>query len=261
MAPPKTDDDGVDIHLETSVSKVATQGDEKIVTLESNGQSTTLAVDAILVAAGRAPNVEGMGLEEAGIEFDSRTGIVVDDRLRTTNRRVFAAGDVCMRTQFTHAADFAARIVIQNALFFGRKKLSTLNIPWCTYTSPEIAHVGLYERDAKAMGIEVDSYVRHFSDVDRAIAEGDTAGFVKIHTLKGGDKIVGATIVARHAGDLISEISVAMQAGMGLGSLASVIHPYPTQAEAIRQAGDAYNRTRVTPTVQRLFDFILKLHR
>ncbi len=253
--------DGVDIHLETSVSKVATQGDEKIVTLESNGQSSTLAVDAILVAAGRAPNVEGMGLEEAGIEFDSRTGIVVDDRLRTTNRRVFAAGDVCMRTQFTHAADFAARIVIQNALFFGRKKLSTLNIPWCTYTSPEIAHVGLYERDAKAMGIEVDSYVRHFSDVDRAIAEGDTAGFVKIHTLKGGDKIVGATIVARHAGDLISEISVAMQAGMGLGSLASVIHPYPTQAEAIRQAGDAYNRTRVTPTVQRLFDFILKLHR
>ena len=253
--------DGVDIHLETSVSKVATQGDEKIVTLESNGQSSTLAVDIILVAAGRAPNVEGMGLEEAGIEFDSRTGIVVDDRLRTTNRRVFAAGDVCMRTQFTHAADFAARIVIQNALFFGRKKLSTLNIPWCTYTSPEIAHVGLYERDAKAMGIEVDSYVRHFSDVDRAIAEGDTAGFVKIHTLKGGDKIVGATIVARHAGDLISEISVAMQAGMGLGSLASVIHPYPTQAEAIRQAGDAYNRTRVTPTVQRLFDFILKLHR
>ncbi len=253
--------DGVDIHLETSVSKVATQGDEKIVTLESNGQSSTLAVDVILVAAGRAPNVEGMGLEEAGIEFDSRTGIVVDDRLRTTNRRVFAAGDVCMRTQFTHAADFAARIVIQNALFFGRKKLSTLNIPWCTYTSPEIAHVGLYERDAKAMGIEVDSYVRHFSDVDRAIAEGDTAGFVKIHTLKGGDKIVGATIVARHAGDLISEISVAMQAGMGLGSLASVIHPYPTQAEAIRQAGDAYNRTRVTPTVQRLFDFILKLHR
>jgi pyruvate/2-oxoglutarate dehydrogenase complex dihydrolipoamide dehydrogenase (E3) component len=253
--------DGVNIHLKTNISKVATQGDEKIVTLESNGQSSTLAVDVILVAAGRAPNVEGMGLEEAGIEFDSRTGIVVDDRLRTTNRRVFAAGDVCMRTQFTHAADFAARIVIQNALFFGRKKLSTLNIPWCTYTSPEIAHVGLYERDAKAMGIEVDSYVRHFSDVDRAIAEGDTAGFVKIHTLKGGDKIVGATIVARHAGDLISEISVAMQAGMGLGSLASVIHPYPTQAEAIRQAGDAYNRTRVTPTVQRLFDFILKLHR
>ena len=166
-----------------------------------------------------------------------------------------------MRTQFTHAADFAARTVIQNALFFGRKKLSTLQIPWCTYTSPEIAHVGLYERDATAQGIEVDTYMREFSDVDRAITEGDTSGFVKIHTQKGRDKIVGATIVARHAGDLISEVSVAMQAGMGLGRLASVIHPYPTQAEAIRQTGDAYNRTRVTAVVRRLFDFLLKLNR
>jgi pyruvate/2-oxoglutarate dehydrogenase complex dihydrolipoamide dehydrogenase (E3) component len=266
--------DGIDIRLETRLSKVVsydTGGDtgggtrggasEKIVTLESNGHSDTLAVDSILVAAGRAPNVEGMGLEAAGIEFDDRRGVVVDDHLRTTNRKVFAAGDVCMRTQFTHAADFAARTVIQNALFFGRKKLSTLQIPWCTYTSPEIAHVGLYERDATAQGIEVDTYMREFSDVDRAITEGDTSGFVKIHTQKGRDKIVGATIVARHAGDLISEVSVAMQAGMGLGRLASVIHPYPTQAEAIRQTGDAYNRTRVTAVVRRLFDFLLKLNR
>jgi pyruvate/2-oxoglutarate dehydrogenase complex dihydrolipoamide dehydrogenase (E3) component len=258
--------DGIDVRLETTVSKVAAQGPErqqgeKLVTLESKGRSETLAVDAVLVAVGRAPNVEGMGLEDAGIDFDSRDGITIDDNLRTTNRRVFAAGDVCMQTRFTHAADFAARAVIQNALFFGRKKLSALTIPWCTYTSPEIAHVGLYERDARAQGQEVDTYVREFAEVDRARAEGDTDGFVKIHTPKGSDRILGATIVARHAGDLVSEISVAMAGGVGLGRLASVIHPYPTQAEAIRQLGDAYNRTRLTPTVKRLFELVIRLSR
>jgi pyruvate/2-oxoglutarate dehydrogenase complex dihydrolipoamide dehydrogenase (E3) component len=257
--------DGIDVRLETTVAKVTAQGSdengEKLVELETKGRRETLAVDAILIGAGRAPNVEGMGLEDAGIDFDLRDGIVIDDNLRTTNRRVFAAGDVCMQTRFTHAADFAARAVIQNALFFGRKKLSALTIPWCTYTSPEIAHVGLYERDARAQGIEVDTYVRHFAEVDRAIAEGDTEGFVKIHTRTGSDRIVGATVVARHAGDLISEISVAMAGGVGLGRLSAVIHPYPTQAEAIRQIGDAYNRTRLTPGVKRLFELIIRLRR
>jgi pyruvate/2-oxoglutarate dehydrogenase complex dihydrolipoamide dehydrogenase (E3) component len=176
-----------------------------------------------------------------------RSGVVVDDRLRTANRRIYAAGDVCMPTKFTHAADFAARAVIQNALFFGRRTASALTVPWCTYTHPEIAHVGLYERGAEARGIEIDTYLRELRDVDRAIAEGDDEGFVKIHVAKGSDRILGATIVARHAGDMISEISVAMAGGVGLGRLSSVIHPYPTQAEAIRQLGDAYNRTRLTP--------------
>ena len=166
-----------------------------------------------------------------------------------------------MRTQFTHAAEFAARNVIQNALFFPTKKLSTLTIPWCTYTSPEIAHVGLYARDAEAQGMQIDTWVHQLSDVDRAIAEGDTDGFVKIHTKKGSDKIVGATIVARHAGDLISEISVAMAGGLGLGGLTSVIHPYPTQADAIRQVANAFNRTRLTPTVKRLFKWVIRLKR
>jgi pyruvate/2-oxoglutarate dehydrogenase complex dihydrolipoamide dehydrogenase (E3) component len=253
--------DGIDVRLGTTVAKVEPGDGERVVTLVSDERSERLAVDAILVAVGRAPNVEGMGLEHAGIEYDLRQGIAVDDHLRTANRRVFAAGDVCMRTQFTHAADFAARMVIQNALFFGRKKLSALNIPWCTYTSPEIAHVGLYERDAQERGFEVDTFVRELSHVDRAVAEGDTEGFVKIHTRKGSDRIVGATVVARHAGDLISEIGVAMSGGLGLGRLASVIHPYPTQAEAIRQLGDAYNRTRLSPLVRRLFDTLLRLQR
>jgi len=256
--------DGIDVRLETSVSKVARggpDGAQRIVSLASNGRSETLAVDAILVGAGRVPNVEGMGLEEAGVAYDPRRGIQIDDYLRTTNRRVFAAGDCCMATQFTHAAEFAARTVIQNALFLPTKKLSSLTIPWCTYTSPEIAHVGLYARDAEARGIEIDTWVHELADVDRAIAEGDTDGFVKLHTKKGTDRILGATIVARHAGDLISEIGVAMAGGVGLGGLTSVIHPYPTQADAIRQVANAYNRTRLTPTAKRIFEWIIRAKR
>jgi len=146
-----------------------------------------------------------------------------------------------------------ARIVIQNTLFKGRKKLSDLIIPWSTYTSPEIAHVGLYEHEAADNGLEIDSYVQHFNEVDRAILEGDDEGFVKVHTKKGTDKIVGATIVARNAGDMISEITLAMTHGLGLSKIGSTIHPYPTQAEAIRKLGDQYNRTRLTPLVKTIF--------
>jgi pyruvate/2-oxoglutarate dehydrogenase complex dihydrolipoamide dehydrogenase (E3) component len=147
-------------------------------------------VDQLLIAVGRAPNVEGLGLEAAGVEFDKR-GVTVNDRVQTTNPRIFAAGDVCSQFKFTHAADFMARIVIQNALFKGRKKASALKIPWCTYTSPEVAHVGLNEIDAEDKGINVDTYVQHFSDVDRAILEGEDDGLVKVHVLKGTDQIFG----------------------------------------------------------------------
>jgi pyruvate/2-oxoglutarate dehydrogenase complex dihydrolipoamide dehydrogenase (E3) component len=187
--------------------------------------------------------------------------VTVDDHLRTTNPRIFAAGDVCMDWKFTHAADFAARIVIQNALFFGRKRLSALHMPWCTYTDPEIAHVGLAEHDAAKRGIAIDTYVRPLREVDRAILDGEEDGFVKVLAKKGTGTILGATVVARHAGDMISEITLAMTANVGLGSLANVIHPYPTQADAIRQVGDLYNRTRLTPTVKRLFRAFLALRR
>jgi pyruvate/2-oxoglutarate dehydrogenase complex dihydrolipoamide dehydrogenase (E3) component len=177
--------------------------------------------------------------------------------MRTTNRRIFAAGDVCMTQKFTHAADFAARTVIQNALFFGRKRLSALNIPWCTYTDPEVAHVGLYARDAEERGIAIDTWTQSFADVDRAIAEGREEGFVRIHVKKGKDEIVGATIAGPGAGDLISEISVAMAGGLGLGALANVIHPYPTRADAIRAVAAQQVRTRLTPGVKRVFEWVL----
>src|SRR5438477_1039926 len=224
----------------------------------TNGKQQSATVDRILVATGRVPNVKELNLGAVGVEYDEREGVRVDDHLRTTTRRIYAVGDVCMKWKFTHAADAAARIVIQNALFLGRKKLSKVLMPWCTYTEPEIAHVGLSEREAQEQRIAIDTYVHALGNVDRAVTDGETEGFVKILAERGTDKILGATIVATHAGDLISEVSVAMSAGLGLAKLASVIHPYPTQAEAIRKCGDAYNKTRLTPRIKRAFEKWLK---
>ena len=181
-----------------------------------------------------------------------KKGVVVNDCLQTTNANIYAAGDVAMKYQFTHAADAGARIVLQNALFMGRKKVSALTMPWCTYTDPEVAHVGMYPHDAKAAGLAVDTFTVPLTEVHRAVADGEDEGFVKIHVKKGSDKILGATIVARHAGEMISEITVAMVGGLGLKTLATVIHPYPTQVEGIKRAGDAYNRSRLTPTVHKV---------
>jgi len=243
--------EGITLRLNARITRVERNGAGKLVWYELQGKEETLAVDEILAAAGRAPNVEGLNLETVGVQYEPGKGVLVNDRLQTTNSRIYAVGDVCLPWKFTHAADFSARIVIQNALFLGRKKASALTMPWCTYTDPEIAHVGLSERDARERGIEVDTYLREFKEVDRAVLDGEEDGFVKFHVRKGHDEILGATIVARHAGEMISEISVAMAARIGLGKLASVIHPYPTQAEALRQCGDAYNRTRLTPTVKK----------
>jgi len=233
--------------------EVRRRGDQVFLHVESHGASHEEPVDKLLVAVGRAPNVEGLNLEAAGVAYDVKAGVQVDDHLRTTNARIFAAGDVCSQFKFTHAADFMARIVIRNALFKGRAKASTLVIPWCTYTSPEIAHVGLYPKEAEARGIAIDTYTQELSDVDRAVLEGETEGFVRIHTKKGTDRIVGATIVAANAGDMISEITLATTHGLGLKKIADTIHPYPTQAEAIRKVGDLYNRSRLTPFVKTLF--------
>jgi pyruvate/2-oxoglutarate dehydrogenase complex dihydrolipoamide dehydrogenase (E3) component len=184
------------------------------------------------------------------VEYTHR-GVAVNDCLQTTNSRIYAAGDICMNWKFTHAADAAARIVIQNALFLGRKKLSALTMPWCTYTDPEVAHVGMCERDAREQGLQVETFVRPLEQVDRGLIDGEV-GFVKVLVKKGSDRILGATIVARHAGEMISEITLAMVAGVGLKTLSGVIHPYPTQAEAVKQIGDLYSRTRLTPFVKKL---------
>lgn len=252
--------DGVRIEMPAQITGIVARGSEKVITYEIAGARRELTVDHVLLGAGRAPNIEGLGLDQVGVEH-TKLGVKVDDSLRTTNPHIFAAGDVCSKYQFTHAADAMARIVIQNALFFGRKKASALHIPWCTYTSPEVAHVGLNARDAAAAGIEVTTLTIELKDVDRAILDGESEGLVRAAIRKGSDKIVGLTIVAQHAGDMIGEAVLAMNRGVGLGSFASTIHPYPTQAEALRKLGDAYNRTRLTPAVKRLFEKLLAWRR
>lgn len=238
--------DGVRLELKAKIVD-ARRG---AVVLDGNRE---VAADRILVAAGRAPNIEGLGLEAAGVRF-AKQGVEVDDHLRTSNRNVFACGDVASSLQFTHLADAQARIVIQNALFFGRLKASALTIPWCTYTSPEMAHVGLYEKDAKERGIEVDTLTVPLSSVDRAILDGADEGFLRLHLEKGKDRILGATLVADHAGDMIGELCLAITHNIGLGKIASVIHPYPTQGEVIKKAADQWRRTRLTPGVKKLFE-------
>jgi pyruvate/2-oxoglutarate dehydrogenase complex dihydrolipoamide dehydrogenase (E3) component len=240
--------------------RVAAAADGTHLQVNSHGHGYDIVVDQLLVAVGRAPNVEGLGLETVGVEFDKR-GVKVNDHLQTTHPRIYACGDICSPYQFTHAADFMARIVIQNALFRGRKRVSDLVIPWCTYTSPALAHVGLYEKEAKEKGLAVDTFTQELGKVDRAILDGETDGFVRVHVRKGRDEILGATIVAAHAGDMISEITLAMVGKVGLKAIGAAIHPYPTQAEAIRKTGDLYNRTRLTPWVSNLFERWLALQR
>jgi pyruvate/2-oxoglutarate dehydrogenase complex dihydrolipoamide dehydrogenase (E3) component/uncharacterized membrane protein YdjX (TVP38/TMEM64 family) len=248
-------EEGINLILNARCLQVSTTSTGKRVQFESQGTGGEIEVDEILLGAGRAPNLAGLNLEAAGVQYEAGKGrgVLVNDKLQTTNLNIYAAGDVCLPYQFTHLADAAARIVIQNALFFGRKKLSALTIPWCTYTDPEVAHVGLSEADAVRQGRKLQTFVKPLSEVDRALVDDDTAGFVKIHVKAGTDKILGATIVARHAGEMVNEVTAAMVGNLGLGTLAGVIHPYPTIAEAIRQAGDLYNRTRLTPGLKRWF--------
>lgn len=245
--------DGVRLQLGARVVRVESHEGEKVVIVQQDGQEHRIAGDAILIAIGRTPNLDHLGLDAAGVAADPSRGVLVDDRLRTSNPKIFAAGDVCSKYKFTHAADFLARTVIQNALFKGRAKASQLIIPWCTYTSPELAHVGLTTDAAEQQGVKLTTYTQPFSGVDRAILDGEQEGFVRVHCNQGTDRIVGATIVAAHAGDLIGEIVLAMKHKIGLGKIASTIHPYPTQAEAIRKLGDQYNRTRLTPLVKTAF--------
>ena len=239
--------DGVEVLTNCRILSASRHEREKSLAIERAGQQWELAADSILVSAGRLPNVEGIGLETAGIAFDVRMGVTVDERLRTTNRLVYAAGDVCSAFKFTHAADAQARLLLANALFSGRGKHTSLVIPWCTYTDPEVAQVGLTAATAAQQGIPLTTFTVPLAEVDRAILDSETEGFARIHLRQGSDRIVGATLVARHAGESIGVVTLAMANGLGIGALGRTILPYPTQAEALRKLADAWNRTRLTP--------------
>ena len=244
---------GKDLRVEKS------DGGKRLI-VDSHGRHYDVTVDDILVGTGRTPNVDGIGLETAGVEYDKH-GITVNARLQTTNPSIYAAGDVCSRYKFTHAADAMAQIVIQNALFphpfgLGYASVDSLVMPWCTFTEPEVAHVGLYEKEAQEKGIEVETYTYTLDEVDRAILDGEDEGFARVHIQKGTDKILGATIVAAHAGEMISEFSVAMKTGAGAKAIAGTIHPYPTQAEVNKKVINLWRKAHFT---QRTREFLIKL--
>ena len=249
--------DGVEILAGARVRSVRSAAQGRTVRYEVDGKAAEIHPSHLLVAVGRAPNVEGMGLEAAGIELGKK-GVVVDERMRTRNPRVYAIGDVASQFQLTHAADAQARMVVRNALFFGRGKASGLVIPWCTYTSPELAHVGITADEAARRGAEVRTITIPLAEVDRARTDGETEGFVRVRVKAGGDTLLGATIVAPHAGDVISQVTQAMTAGTGLGRIGETIFPYPTVAEALRKAADSLNRERLTPAAKRAFGLFFR---
>ena len=244
--------DGVKILTGAKIQRTANRNGSKNLVLTVGEQAMEMDCDAILVSVGRTPNLENLGLDAAGVRFTMR-GVDVDERLRTSNAKIFAAGDVCSRFQFTHAADAMARIVIANSLFMARRKVTDQVMPWCTYTDPEIAHVGFYEKAAQAAGFDVATITQSLSAVDRAILDGEAEGFARVHYDRKTGKILGGTIVARHAGEMLGELTLAIAAKQSVGMLSSTIHCYPTQAEVLRKIGDAYMRTKLTPTVKKVF--------
>jgi pyruvate/2-oxoglutarate dehydrogenase complex dihydrolipoamide dehydrogenase (E3) component len=249
---------GVEVLLGARVESVRADGAGKTLRISHEGAAQTVAASHLLVAAGRAPNVEGLGLEQAGVASDEH-GVTVDERMRTSNPRVYAIGDVASKFKFTHAADAQARMVVRNALFFGRGKVADLVIPWCTYTSPEVAHVGISPAEVRERGDQVQTITIQMEEVDRARLEGTTEGFFRVHLKAGSDTILGATLVGEHAGDLISQVTQAMTGGIGLGKLGDVIYPYPTTAEVIRKAADAWRRGKLTPTAKKALGVFFKL--
>ncbi len=254
--------DGVRVLRDARVTRAERRGGARILELEHAAGQEALEADELLVAAGRAPTVEGLGLDQAGVRC-SPSGLTVNDRLRTSNPRIYAVGDVCSRHRFTHAADAQARIAVPNALFYGLGggRASRLVIPWTTYTTPEVARVGMHEEAARAAGLEPETFTVPLDAVDRAVLDGETCGFFRVHVRRGSDRILGATLVARHAGEMIGEIVLAMTAGLGLAAIGAAIHPYPTQAEIFRKAADAWRRTKLTPRARSAFGAFFRLAR
>ncbi|MFP4152659.1 MAG: mercuric reductase [Alkalispirochaeta sp.] len=244
--------DGVTIHLNAAVGLVS--GNDTEVTVRytaGDGSDRSVSASRLLVAIGRAPNINGLGLDVAGVRTHPR-GIEVNRYLQTSNRRIYAAGDVASSFQFTHMAEATASVVVRNALFFPGARADRIVVPWSTYTSPEVAHVGLSETEAQRRNIKIDVYRHEMHAVDRARLDGETEGFVKIITRRGKTRILGATIVAAHAGELIAEIVLAIRNGLGIDKLAAVVHPYPTRAEAVKRAAAGYLRKKLTPRTKEI---------
>ena len=251
--------EGVAVLMNAEVQSVQARGERSgVATIRAGETTREVEFDALLIAAGRTPNLDTLALDAAGVRTNKR-GVEVNDYLQTSQPHIYAAGDITGRYLFTHTADYQARIVVRNILMphqLLRQRADNSVVPWCTYTDPEIARVGLSENEAKEQHLEYDLYRQPMAEVDRAVVENATTGFAKVLTRKGTDRILGATIVAEHAGDLLQPLVLAMHAGLGLSKVAAAIHPYPTFVEIARKAGDAYNKTRLTPRAKRLFAWL-----
>lgn len=247
--------EGIRVLTSSNAGQVYREGDRRVL-VSDDGQQ--VEAEQILVAVGRRPNVDNLGLEAAGVDF-TRKGISVDRRMRTSQKHIFACGDVCGPYPFTHMAEYQAGIIISNAVFRFPKKTDYRVVPWVTYTDPELARVGLTEQQAREQGIEATVLRSEFKDNDRALTEGETTGFTKLITHKG--RILGASILGPHAGELIHEIVLAMQAGVKISDISAAIHAYPTLSQIHRRAvNTAYapklfsaGTRRIVKLINRLF--------
>ncbi len=246
--------DGVQLCLGRKITRVESSGTSRLIVTDGGER---IAVDELLVAAGRRRNVDGLGLERAGVRVDPRSGIEVNGRLQTSHPDIYAAGDVCSRYQFTHHADAQARIVIQNALFMGRARANRLIVPWCTFTSPEVAHVGLTRHQAEETRVRFDAWRVDWAELDRARTDAADEGFAKVLTVKGTDRIIGATLVGKDAGEQLAPLLLLMNNGLGLSAIGRTVIPYPTRSEYLRRLADAHSRRRFTPVVAKLFKWWL----
>jgi pyruvate/2-oxoglutarate dehydrogenase complex dihydrolipoamide dehydrogenase (E3) component len=224
-------------------------------------QPVNIDVDALVLAAGRIPNVHGMDLEKAGVKYDERNGIHIGETMRTSNSKIYAVGDCCHPMQFTHMADQMARGVSRNACFFGSVKHTDFIIPRVTYTEPEIAQVGRNAVELSADGVEFQEVEHRFSDNDRAICDGETDGYIKMYVEKGKGTIYGCVIVANRAGEMISEVTLAMSNKLKLSAFSATIHPYPTYGEGFRKIADSFNGQRLTPGTKAILRKVLKVRR
>ncbi len=255
--------EGMDLKLNSEAVAVTQAGGKKCVHVKSEGKISEIEFDEILVAAGRAPRVEGYGLEELGIRLTDRGAIQTDEYSRTNIKNIFACGDVTSPYQFTHMAAHQAWYCAVNALFqpFKKFKVDLSMVPWCTFTDPEIARVGLNEKEAKQKGIRYEVATYALDDLDRAIADSETHGMVKVLTVPGKDEILGVTICGYHAGDLLPEFILAKKYGLGLNRILNTIHVYPTMAEANKFAAGAWKKAHIPHTLLKAVGWFHRLRR
>jgi pyruvate/2-oxoglutarate dehydrogenase complex dihydrolipoamide dehydrogenase (E3) component len=250
-------EEGIEVYTGTKATRFQKDGDAIVATVENaDGDERQLRAEALLVATGRKANVENLGLEQAGVEFD-RSGVKVDATMTTSQPHIFACGDVAGPYQFTHSADYQARIVVRNILIpWLKTKADYTWMPWVTYTDPEVAHCGLTEDDAKKTNVAYDVFRYDWSELDRAITDSETTGFIKVLTKAGSDTILGATVTGVHAGEVMHEVLVAGKHGIGLSKLSGTIHAYPTLSSSVQRVADSYQKTKLTPKVAGLFKWL-----